>query len=60
MFLASDGDDFDMIAVIVVIAVVVWLMIAAVTALTIGAAIRRSECERRRASREETTSVATP
>lgn len=49
-----------MITVIVVIAVVAWLVIAAVTALTIGAAIRRSECERRRASREETTSVAAP
>jgi hypothetical protein len=60
VFLASDGDDFDMIAVIVVIAVVVWLMIAAATALTIGAAIHRSECERRRASREETTGVAAP
>ncbi|GAA2052007.1 hypothetical protein [Williamsia deligens] len=51
-----------MVAVIVVIAVVGWLAVAAITALTIGAAIHRGEVERRRAAHvaPEIRSVATP
>jgi predicted signal transduction protein with EAL and GGDEF domain len=49
-----------MIAVIVVMVGVVWLVVSAATSLTIGAAIRRGEWERRRACRGEPTSVAAP